>query len=76
MYICSTLLFFSSMVLLYKAVKKCEKTVGVYKYYFKLCFILKQDYDDNFLYHHFIQNDINKEIKSDNFRIKLEKKTV
>jgi hypothetical protein len=71
MYICSTLLFFSSIAVLYISVKNYAKTVGVYSNYYKTCSILKQDLDDNFLYHHFIQTNINKEIKSDRCSIKL-----
>lgn len=71
MYICSTLLFFSSIAILYISVKKYAKTVGVYNNYYKTCSILKKDSDDNFLYHHFIQTNINKEIKSDRGSIKL-----
>jgi hypothetical protein len=78
MYFCSAILFCASLTVLYIGVKNCEKTVGSYTHHYKVCSVLKKDSDDDFLDHHFIQTDINKEIKSGGFSIKskLRKKTI
>jgi hypothetical protein len=66
MYICSAVLFLSSITLLYIGIKKCSKTIGTYTNYCKLLYILKQNSNEDFIDHHFIQTDINKEIINGN----------
>ncbi len=74
MYICSSILFFSSITVLYIGIKNCSKTIekykNYYKNYYKLLSILNKKSNEDFIDHHLIQNDINKEIKNYSVSIK------
>ena len=71
MYICSSVLFLSSITILYIGLKNFSKTIKTYKNYYKILPILKQNSSENLIDHYFIQSDINKEIKSVDKSIKL-----
>jgi hypothetical protein len=69
MYFFSAILFCSSLTVLYIGLKNCAKTVGSYAHHYKICSVLKKNSNNDFLDHHFMQTDINKEIKSGGVRV-------
>ena len=62
MYICSFLLFCSSLTILYIGVKNCRKSNNINNY-FEICKILQHDPTDDFVEHYEYQTFLNDELK-------------